>query len=167
MNMAAGRAREAMSSVELVSHPLLVGLDAPTRQMLEADLRRHAYTAGQTIALEGDPCQAVGLVARGLVRERHVSLEGRQYVMAYAGPGALLGLAAAVESGNHRATADALTDVILYGLPVERLRSLLAASPSLSLAVAQHLAAESRRLGEMVKELALHDVRTRLARFLL
>jgi CRP-like cAMP-binding protein len=36
-----------------------------------------------------------------------------------------------------------------------------------ALAVSAHLAAEVRRLSDMVEDLALHTVRTRLARFLL
>ncbi|MFH1085982.1 MAG: Crp/Fnr family transcriptional regulator [Chloroflexota bacterium] len=156
-----------MTNAELASHPFLLRLDAPTRQALEAELRRYVYQAGQIIALEGDPCQRVGLLARGLVRERHVSLGGRQYTLAYRGPGAVLGLAAAIAGGPYPATVDALNEVVIYALPAERLVPLMSAWPDLATVAAQHLADEALRLSQMVKELALHDVRTRLARFLL
>jgi len=42
----------------------------------------------------------------------------------------------------------------------------LGCAPQVSLAVSQYLAAELRRLSDLAESLALHTVRTRLARFL-
>jgi len=62
---------------------------------------------------------------------------------------------------------DAVTDATLYILPCEHLRQIIRDHHQVALVVLEHLAAEVRRLSDMVEDLALHTVRTRLARFLL
>jgi CRP/FNR family cyclic AMP-dependent transcriptional regulator len=130
-------------------------------------MRACTFEAGEVIALAGDPCQAVYLIAEGWVRVRQFSSEGREHVLAHLGPGACLNLAPAMDGGPVVADADALSPVVVYALPCDRLHALMATDASLSRAVAETLAAEVRRLSSMARDLALHTVRARLARFLL
>ncbi|MDH7486852.1 MAG: Crp/Fnr family transcriptional regulator [Anaerolineae bacterium] len=130
-------------------------------------LYQRTYSPGQVIVLEGEPCQAVYFVAQGLVRTRRMSLEGREQVLAYLGPGQSFGLAPAVDNGRNPATVDAVTEAALYIIPCHHFRQLMRYEPDLAMAVLRQLAAEVRRLSDMVEDLALHPVSTRLARFLL
>ena len=76
-------------------------------------------------------------------------------------------LVPALDGGPHLAAVDAVTDTTLYTIPCERFQRIMRDHPEVALAVMEHLAAEVRRLSDMVEDLALHTVRTRLARFLL
>ena len=130
-------------------------------------LHQRTYSPGQVIVLEGEPCQAVYFVAQGLVRTRRMSLEGREQVLAYLGPGQSFGLAPAVDNGHNPATVDAVTEATLYIIPCHHFRQLIRHEPDLAMLVLRQLAAEVRRLSDLVEDLALHPVSTRLARFLL
>ena len=147
--------------------PLLAQLGGDTLRAIAPHVREDRYLAGQMVSLEGDVCQAVSFVVRGLVRVRQISMEGREHVLAYLGPGGCFGLAAAANGGVNLATVDSLVKSVLYIIPSPHFDELLRQHPDLSLAVARSLASEVRQLSDTVKELAFHTVRARLARFLL
>jgi len=130
-------------------------------------IHERTFSPGQMVLLEGEPCQAVYFVVQGVVRTRRLSLEGREHVLAYLGPGELFNLVPALDGRPNLATVDALTEARLYAISCERFRRIVGDYPKVALAVMERLAAEVRRLSDMVEDLALHTVRTRLARFLL
>jgi CRP/FNR family transcriptional regulator len=130
-------------------------------------IQERTFSPGQVIVLEGEPCQAVYLVAQGVVRTGRLSPEGREQVLAYLGPGEPFNLVPALDGGPTLATVDAVTDTRLYTISCERLREIMRDHHGVALAVMERLGAEVRRLSDMVEDLALHTVRTRLARFLL
>lgn len=151
----------------LANWPLFAGLDVSTLQQVASSLRRRICGPGQVIATEGTPSQALYVVAEGTVRASQLSLEGREHVLAYLGPGECFDLAACINGGDHLATLEASTDAVLYELPRDRFELLMRTSPFFSLAVARQLAYNERRLTAKIKDLALYSVRARLARFLL
>ncbi len=156
------------ANLSTLSHVrLLGGLDKESLARLLPEVRECSFETGETIALEGDACHAVYLIAEGWVRVRQFSAEGREHVLAHLGPGACLNLVPAMDGGPIMADADALSPVTMYALPCDRLHALMAADAGLARAVAEALAAEVRRLSTMARDLALHPVRARLARFLL
>ena len=130
-------------------------------------ITERTFSPGQVILLEGEPCQAVYFVAQGVVRTHRLSPEGREQVLAYLGPGEPFNLVPPLDGRPNLASADAVTDTTLYAIPCERFRRILREHHEVALAVMERLAAEVRRLSDMVEDLALHTVRTRLARFLL
>jgi CRP/FNR family cyclic AMP-dependent transcriptional regulator len=130
-------------------------------------IQERTFSPGQVVILEGEPCQAVYVVGRGVVRTHRLSPEGREHVLAYLGPGEPFSLVPALDGGPHLAAVDAVTDTTLYTIPCERFRQIMRDHHEVVLAVMERLAAEVRRLSDMVEDLALHTVRTRLARFLL
>ena len=130
-------------------------------------IHERTFSRGQVVILEGEPCQTVYFVARGVVRAHRLSPEGREQVLAYLGPGEPFNLVPALDGGPNLATVDAVADTRLYTVPCERFRRIMRNHPEVALAVMERLAAEVRRLSDTVEDLALHTVRTRLARFLL
>jgi CRP-like cAMP-binding protein len=142
-------------------------LSEETLQKLVLTLHQRSFTAGQIIILEGEPCQSVYVVAKGLVRTRRLSLEGREQVLAYSGPGVALNLVPAFDGSPSPATVDAATDATLLLMPCRRFRQMVRHDHGLASAALKQLAGDVRRLSDMVEDLALHTVRTRLARFLL
>jgi CRP/FNR family transcriptional regulator len=130
-------------------------------------IQEHTFSPSQMVILEGEPCQAVYFVAQGVVRTHRLSPEGREQVLAYFGPGEPFNLIPVLDGGPTLATVDAVTGATLYTIPCDSFQQIMRDHHEVALAVMERLAAEVRRLSDMVENLALHTVRTRLARFLL
>ena len=161
------QARAALTAQDLALVPLLADLDESVREDLARVSDRRTYAAGQLVILEGEPCVQVCFVLDGLVRVRQLSADGREHVLAYLGPGGTCNLIAALDGGPSLAGVDALTDVVLARVACDRFAALMSGNAAFCDATARHLAIEVRRLSEMVRSLALYNVRSRLARFLL
>lgn len=147
--------------------PFFARLDEGTLLEIAPHIQEHTFSPGQVVISEGDPCQAVYFVVQGVVRIRRLSLEGREHVLAYRGPGESFNLVPVLDGGPIPATVDALTEARVYIISCERFHQIMQDHHEVALAVLERMAAEVRRLGDMVEDLALHPVRTRLARFLL
>jgi CRP/FNR family transcriptional regulator len=115
----------------------------------------------------GEPCQGVYLICEGYVIARRLSLEGREYVLDYRGPGDCINVVPVLDGGMNLATVEALSDTTIYLIPCARFHQILRAHNTVAIAVLDRLAHRVRRLSDTVEDLALHTVRTRLARFLL
>ena len=155
-------------SVPILSNlPLFSKLGNDALLEIMPHVHERTFSPGQVVILEGEPCQAVYFVVQGVVRTYRLSPEGREQVLAYLGPGESFNLVPALDGGPYLATVDAVTDTRLYTIPCERFRRIMRNHPEVALAVMERLAAEVRHLSDTVEDLALHTVRTRLARFLL
>ena len=94
---------DTVSALKQIS--FLSGLDDSTLDRIRHSVNQRRFDAGQAIFLEGEPCQAVYLVRKGLIRTRRSSLEGREQVLNYRGPGEALNLVSAVDGGTNSASA--------------------------------------------------------------
>ena len=147
--------------------PFFARLDVVALRRIVPHVREQSLQAGQVAVWEGEPCGAVYFVVQGLVRTRRMAANGREHVLAYLGPGECFNLVPALDGGPNPVTVDAVTPTTLYRIACADCRPILAENSVLAHAVLEHLAREVRRLDDMVESLALHTVRTRLARFLL
>jgi CRP/FNR family cyclic AMP-dependent transcriptional regulator len=146
---------------------LFADLDRVVLQEIAGYVNEHNYEAGQIITLEGEPCQGVYLIVQGIVSTRRLSVSGREYVLDYLGPGEWFNLVPVLDGGKSLATTEALSRVVLYVIPCPRLTYIVHTYPPAAAAALTHLAHRVRYLSDTVEDLALHTVRTRLARFLL
>ena len=146
---------------------LFSGLDDTVRHEIALHVHERTLERGQVIVFASDPCQAVYLVVRGVVRASRSSLEGREYVLDYLGAGEAFNLVPAFDGGATVSTVEALTDTTVYLISCERFRQIVHEHQEVTMAVLERLAGRVRYLSDRVEDLALHTVRTRLARFLL
>jgi CRP-like cAMP-binding protein len=129
---------------------------------------RRVFAAGETIIVEGDPCQAAYFVAEGHVRVYRLSLSGREQVLARLSSGQAFNTVPPFQhQGRNHATVEALTTAILYAILSSDLRSLVRDHPSVALAILKDFADRLDHLTNLVEDLSLRTVRGRLARFLL
>jgi len=156
-----------ITSQALSQLPFFAHLDEPALQRIAPLMHEQAFSPGQVIVWEGDPCRTVYFVLRGLLRMRRMSVNGREQVLAYLGPGASANLVAALDGAPNLATLDAISPATLAVVSCQHFREVLTTQQGVALAVSQYLAEEVRRLSDLVESLALHTVRSRLARFLL
>nr|MBC7245550.1 Crp/Fnr family transcriptional regulator [Chloroflexota bacterium] len=157
----------AVSVQTLTKLPLFAGLDEAALRRIVSYVHEMTISPGQVIIWEGEPCQATHFVVQGLVRTRRMSPNGREQVLAYLGPGECVNLVAALDGKPSPVTVDAVTAATLYYISCADCRQILKEYSELAHSVLQHLAGEVRRLSDLVESLALHTVRSRLARFLL
>lgn len=146
---------------------LFAQLDGGALREIALHVAEARYDPDQIIALSGEPCTGVSLVVQGEVSIQRLSIEGREYVLDYLGPGDIFDLVPVLDGGPALATVQALSHTTLYVIPAPRFLEALHRHEGVSVAVLDLLASQVRYLSDAVEDLALHTVRTRLARFLL
>lgn len=123
--------------------------------------------AGEIIFLEGDPTAGIFLVEEGTVKICRFSKEGREYTLHLEHRGDTFNDVSALDGGPNPATAIAFTDVKLWRIAREDLRRVTGLHPELTWSLVESLARRARYLVGVVQDLAMRDVRGRLARLLL
>jgi CRP/FNR family cyclic AMP-dependent transcriptional regulator len=151
----------------LSEFPLFASLDEHVLTQVVHSIHERTYEPGQVVVFGGEACEAVYLVVQGVLRARRLSMEGREYVLAYIGPGEVFNMVPAFDNGKNVATVEALTNATVYLFPCDRFRQLVYEHRDMAMIALERLAGRVRYLSDRVEDLALHTVRTRLARFLL
>jgi CRP/FNR family transcriptional regulator len=146
---------------------LFSGLDHRARQGIASHVHERVFGPGQVIVIANEPCQAVYLIVQGEVRAYRLSLEGREYVLEDLGPGQTFNLSPALDGGVNLATVEALTETTIYVIARDPFRQIVRDHQEMALTILEHMAGQVRSLCDTVEDLALHTVRTRLARCLL
>jgi CRP/FNR family transcriptional regulator len=98
---------------------------------------------------------------------RRLSMAGREYVIDYLGPGECFSIEPALDGGRNLATMESLGHTTVYLLPCHRFLQIVRDHADVAMSLLRLLASRVRYLSDTVEDLALHTVRTRLARFLL
>ncbi|MGC8874544.1 MAG: Crp/Fnr family transcriptional regulator, partial [Chloroflexia bacterium] len=88
-------------------------------------------------------------------------------VLALLGPGDGLNLVPALDGGPNPASAEALTEVVVYSFSCSDFLRLLRDIPQVGINVLADFAGKLRRLVDLVEDLSFRTVSGRLARFLL
>jgi CRP-like cAMP-binding protein len=137
-----------------------------SRAMLEhlaGTLRRRRFRRGEVIMHQGDPGDALHIVAAGAVKILLPSAEGEEAIIATLRPGDYFGELALLDGAPRSATATALEASDTLVLPRSVFVELLDTLPGLRDALFSGLAHELRRLTGHVEELHFLDLAGRLA----
>ncbi|MEJ5249040.1 MAG: Crp/Fnr family transcriptional regulator [Caldilinea sp.] len=127
----------------------------------------HSYLRNEVIFLEGEPTAGLFLVEAGIVKICRYSKEGREHILHFMQRGDTFNDVSAMDGGTNPATAVAHTDVRLWRITREDLRAIVLNQPALAWAMIENLAHRARRLVNQVQDLAMRNVRSRLAKLLL
>lgn len=145
----------------------LQGLPEPVVAELAAAAVPARYHAGTTIFWEGDPVNGLYLVAQGTVKICRYSKDGREHILHFMQAGDTFNDVAALDGGPNPATAIAHSDVVVWRLPRPALHAVVDRHPDLAWALIESLARRARFLVGQVQDLAMRNVRGRLAKLLL
>ena len=126
-------------------------------------LRRRRFRRGEVIFHQGDPGDALHVVASGSVKIVLPSAEGEEAIIATIHEGDFFGELALLDGAPHSATATALEPAETMMLPRPVFHDLLDRDPGLRDALLAGLVAELRRLTGHVEELHFLDLAGRLA----
>lgn len=142
---------------------LFEGLGEASLQSLARNLRTRRFKRGEVLFHEGDPGDALFIVASGAVKVALPSEEGEEAILATLRRGDFLGELALLDGAPRSASAIALEATEMLALPREKFRALVADEPAIREALLVALAREIRRLTTRVAELHFLDLTGRLA----
>jgi CRP-like cAMP-binding protein len=125
---------------------------------------RVRLSRGALIYRQGDPAQFVYNISSGVVGTSRTTADGARSVVAFLFPDDLFGLA---EEGVYVNTAEAVTAVVAWRLPVSALEPLLRRDATLEWHILVKLCHELREAQRHALILARHRALTRLAMFIL
>ncbi|NJM06298.1 Crp/Fnr family transcriptional regulator [Candidatus Gracilibacteria bacterium] len=146
---------------------LFADLPEPTLQALTTLAVSTKRAAGVTIQLQGEPAEAMYLVASGRVKIYRLSSGGREQILNVIGPTGMFNAVPIFDGGVCPASAETLGEVSLLVLPRQPLLECIDRHPLLARAFLAEFTARMRHLVDLVDTLALHTVQGRLARLLL
>jgi CRP-like cAMP-binding protein len=151
----------------LAQIPYFAGLDSRTFGEIGRAVRRRTLVPGETVLTEGKPCEGLYFVIQGQIRLIRGSTEGREHVLRVLGPGATFNDIAVFDGGPNSDGAVAVGPTTVGFIPKASMAALIERHPQVAKAALKLLSSRQRTLGSVVEDLALRDVKTRVARLLL
>jgi CRP/FNR family cyclic AMP-dependent transcriptional regulator len=134
---------------------------------LAAVATRRSYSQGGTIFMEGEPCAGLFLIEEGTVKICRFAADGREYTLQLVQGGDTFNDVAALDGGENPACAIAFTDAMLWRIARPDLHRVVNKHPELAWALIESIARRTRYLVGVVQDLAMRNVKGRLARLLL
>ena len=141
--------------------------------LTEDDLRHVAavavprkYGRKETVFREGDPADGFFVVQTGKVKVFKLSEEGKEQVLHVLEQGQSFAEAAIFEGGAYPAHAETLADSELLLLPKVAFIHMLERNPRLAVRMLASLSRWLRRMTDLVENLSLRDVESRLVFYL-
>ena len=151
----------------LAAVPLLESASpGQVERLAEVSFPRH-LKRGQVLVREGQASDLLFIVLSGRLKVMVASSRGEALGIAVVGPGEVLGEFGAIDRQPRSANVEAIEPSHLICVPADAYRALLQASPAVSLALAEELAARIRGLMGSAADLVFLDVPRRLAKLLL
>lgn len=147
--------------------PFFASLDEESLAQVGAATAVRQFDRGEVIAVEGERGGSLRYVRSGLVKLATTSSEGHEQILRLVPAGQTFNLVAALDGQPTAATATALDSTTIYAIHREVVSRLLTERPDVAQAALLALAADTRDMIALAKDLALYHVSERVARLLL
>lgn len=138
-------------------------LDGGAWDALRGRGRPQEFRPGSVLLYEGQVAAPVVVVVEGLVRVSALSCDGRELVLAFRGPGSILGELAALDGGRCSATVTAIDDVRVIALTSAEFHDFLRAQPDAGIVLLRLLVHRLRDADRKRVEFAALDTPGRVA----
>ena len=140
-----------------VSTGFLGALSASERDALQERASRRRHTRGAVLFHEHDDSDSIVVVLSGRVKVSTVTEDGREVVLAFRGPGDLVGELSAIDRRPRSATVSAVEPVEALTLAASEFRAFLHAHPRVALLLLEVLSRRLRDADRKRVEFAAHD----------
>ncbi len=151
----------------LESIPYFSGLSPAELGSVSRLLFEKTAERGELILLEGEPGEVLYFVASGVVKVFKTSAEGKEQILNLVRPGESFNDVAVFDGGANPASAQAMGEVVLYGILNSNLEVIIREHPQVALNVNKILAGRARHLTSLVEDLSFRHVIGRVAKILL
>ena len=128
---------------------------------------KRSFVPGEFVFWDGDAPEWFYIVAEGRVKVLKHSSLGKEFIIAFFGPGEMFGEVAVFEDKPYPASAQAVAETKVLGIRREDFLSFLAHCPQVALRIISVLGGRLRDAQSRLKDLAGERVEQRLARTLL
>lgn len=157
----------AQLSEKLAAHSLFA--DCQSHELSEIIKRgqHRSYKRGQEMMAQGDQGSSLFIVLSGLARVSMVAANGREIILDYAEPGAVLGEIAFLDGGERTASVHAVDPVEALCLSRPAFDDVVARHPGLSMRLLEAMARRLRQTNSVIEAERAYASGPRLARFLL
>lgn len=142
-------------------------LEPSTLDPLAARCRVRSVERGSVLFVEGQPADAVHVLAEGEVRVVRETDDGREVILRLIRPGEMFGGAGGWGADRYPATTVAAEASVVLVLPAAEFERLMRDFPDFALAVVRELSARLRDAEARIQELQTERVERRIARMLL
>lgn len=147
--------------------PFFSGLEDDHIAALSKMLVEKRHRKGSVIFFEGDPGDALFIVASGMIKIYRVAEDGREKTLAILRDGDVFGEMALLDGEPRSAIAETLESTTLFALHRKDFSTFLSANPSIATHIIKVLCARLRQANADVMDVVFRDVRSRLVRTLL
>ena len=151
----------------LKSSPYFFGLDSDKLEILSRLATERSLKKNEIICLAGEPANVLYFVASGVIKQFNTSLLGKEQILNLVRTGQSFDDIAVFDGDTHPASAQAITESVLYGIERHDLESLMSDWPQFAWNVIRVIASQTRRYISLVEELSFKHVDSRLASILL
>lgn len=126
------------------------------------------YPKDALIFSEGDGALGFYIVVEGKVKIYKLSAQGKEYIMHIADkPGETIAEVTVFSGEDYPAFSQAITDCALLFIPKSGFLSILKEYPEIGMRMLGALAARQRKFADIIEDLSLRDVLSRLGRYIL
>ena len=156
------RSRKTLSGV-----PCFTNLPGDDFDSLARLMSPCQFNPGHMICLEGEPGEKVYILEKGWVKAVRTALDGREQATMFLHGGELFGDEAVFTGAPYPVTVIALENVTAWAIDGPALYRLVQHHPALAGAVIRHLAERVMYFVQLVEDLGLRNVQSRVAHTLL
>ena len=141
--------------------PLFERLSPAEGQRLEDRALARTFAKRQIIYFPDDPGQTVLLLARGRVKIKAITPDGRETIFAFIEAGEVFGELALLDVEPRREFAEAVEDSLVLALPREEILWLMERRPDVALHVTKLLGFRRRRIENRLRNILFRSTRER------
>jgi CRP-like cAMP-binding protein len=142
--------------------PLFEGLTPAQRRRLESRAVLRTFRRGEVIYFPTEPGRSVLLLARGRVKIKAVTPEGKETILAFVDEGELFGELALLDDQPRNEFAEAVSEARVIALLREDLLWLMGQRPDVALSLTKLVGLRRRRIENRLRNLLFRPTRERL-----
>ena len=157
----------AIETEFLQSLPYFAGMERGDVESLRELFFERSFERGETILVEGEPSEVLYVVFGGVAKLLKTSADGKEQILRLARPGDSLNDVPVFDDGPNPAGAQAMGEVVVYGIRAGDLEAVVRQYPQVAHNVNQVLARQVRDLVTLVEDLSFRHVTGRVAKILL
>lgn len=134
--------------------------------LLNSHVICHTYATGAAIFMQGDPCEGLFFVERGLIGIRKIDSDGHSYLVHIVGRGEVIGYRPLLSGQLHRAGAEVIEETSTCFVPSSIIRQLLLVNSDFAMVFLEYIAKALGEAEERLFQMATLNVNTRIIHLL-
>ena len=151
----------------LAAIPSFSDMEEPILEAIGREAKLRSFSRGEVVFREGEQSAGIYVVQSGWLKSYKISVNGREQVVRYVGPGEVFNEIGALAEMGNQATVEALEPSSVWIISRQSITILMARYPSIAQFLIRNLSNRLIHLMQMIEDLSLRSVSGRLARLLM